>query len=317
MRRAPLLAVLGGGLADGVRAWRLVAGLWLALWLVALPGGLAIFESLRGSIGSRGVGQSLSGAMDLVWLGEYREAAEGLASTVEVPALARSAPLVNLEDWWRGDLPESPAGLLGLGALWAIAWVFASGVGLDRFLFGTRPGRRGPGWAATGRRHFGRLARLGLLSLPAYYAVYRLSAWLFPALEHRLRDVTRERVVLGWYLLAALGIGLLLVLVELWFDYARVVAVGRDVPSSRRALAESARWLAANPLRALGLQLCLVLGGAGVVALWVLLEPAPLEATWAGLAGVLALGQLALLARLLVRVWGLAAQSRLYRARAR
>jgi hypothetical protein len=314
--RRPLTTALLRGVLDAGRAWRLIAGLWLALLFVALPAGLTVFESLRGAIGARAVGQELRGAMDLVWLGEYQEAARGIAATVTAPVLGRTALLVNLEDRWRGDLVGSPVALVGLGLLWAAVWIFASGVALDRFLLGPDP-PRGAGWAGTGARHFGRLTRLGLLSLPAYYAVHRLSAWLFPALEGRLRDVTQERVVLAWYLAAALGVALLLGLVELWFDYARVIAVGRDVSSGRRALTESARWLAANSLWAIGLQLALAAAGGAIVAGWLLLAPAPFESGWGGVAGVLLLGQLAVIARLVVRVGGLAAQSRLYRALSR
>ena len=310
--RRPLTTAIVRGVLDVGRAWRLIAGLWLALLLVALPAGLTVFESLRGAIGARAAGQELRGAMDLVWLCEYREAARGIAATVAVPVLARTALLVNLEDWWRGDLVGPPAALIGLGLLWAAVWIFASGVALDRFLFGPDPPRRA-GWAGAGARHFGRLTRLAALSAPAYYAVYRLAAWLFPALEGRLRDVTEERVVLAWYLAAALGVTLLLELVELWFDYARVVAVGRGVGSGRRALTESARWLAAHPLRASGLQLALAAAGGAIVAGWLLLAPAPFESGWAGVAGVLLLGQLAVVARLVVQVGGLAAQSHLYR----
>jgi hypothetical protein len=251
--------------------------------------------------------------MDLVWLAEYREAAKGIAATVDAPVLARTALLVNVEDWWRGDLMGSPAALLGLALLWGAIWTFATGIALDRFCFGPGPGGDAVS-AGPGLRHFWRLARLALLSLPAYYGVYRLAAWLFPALEARLRDVTEERVVLGWYLVAAGGVWAILALVELWFDYARVVAVGRDVESGRRALVLSGRWLAAHLGPALGLQIAMAGAGGGVVLSYLLLTPAPLESSWPGLLGVLALGQLAVLARLLVRLAGLAAQSRLYRA---
>lgn len=310
MRRV-LSSALLGGLADALRARRLLAALWVMLWLVALPGGLAVFESLRTSIGSHGVGKELAGAMDLVWLGEYREAAAGIAATVDVPVLARTAFLVDLEDWWRGDLLDVPAALLGLGLLWAIVWTFVTGVALDRFLWGSRPGRAGS-MAATGSRHFGRLVRLAVLSLPFYYAVYSLSARLFPALERRLRDVTAERTVLAWYLAGAVVVVFLLTLVEVWFDYARVVAVARDVASARRSLAQSGRWLLAHPLRALALQLALGLTAGAVVTLYLVLAPAPLESSWAGVAIVLLGGQLALLGRLVVRLAGLAARSRLY-----
>lgn len=316
MTRRVVSRAFGGGLLDAARAWRLLAALWLALLAVALPGGLVVFESMRGAIGARGVGEELRGTMDLVWLGEYREAARGIAASVDVPVLARTAFLVNLEDRWRGDLASSPLPLLGLGLLWAAVWTFAGGVALERFLF--EPGARRAGhWTGAGARHFWRLARLALLSLPAYWAVHRFARWLFPLLEARLREVTAEGTVLGWYVAGAALVGLLLLAVETVFDYARVVAVGRDVRSARRALAASARWLASHPLRALGLQLALAAAGGVVVVAYLLLAPAPREATWAGVAGVLLLGQLALAARLLVRVGGLAAQSRLYRALSR
>ncbi|MEZ5332465.1 MAG: hypothetical protein R2991_10535 [Thermoanaerobaculia bacterium] len=311
MRGSVSGSFFGGGF-DALRAWRLLAALCAILWLVALPAGLEVFESFRSSIGARGVAEELAGTMDLVWLGEYREAAKGVAATVDVPVLARTALLVDLEDWWRGELFAVPAAVLGLGLLWALAWTFATGLALDRFFWGAVGERRGS-WPAVGARHFGRLARLALSSLPFYYAVYRLSAVLFPALEERLRDVTQERIVLGWYLVAALVVVSLLASVQLWFDYARVVAVGRDVPSTRRALVEAARWLLAHPLRALSLQLLLAAAGGLIVVLYLALCPAPEESSWIRVAAVLAGGQLALAARLLVRLTGLAARSRLYR----
>ncbi len=129
------------------------------------------------------------------------------------------------------------------------------------------------------------------------------------------RDLTEERLVLAAYLGGAAVVVLLLCTVRIGLDYAKIALV---VESRRSALLAALRGLGfalRRPLRTLGIFLGFVLLGAGLLALYAMLGPDAGQSTWVGVLAAFLAGQLLLLARALLRLSLLAAETDFYRAR--
>lgn len=125
-----------------------------------------------------------------------------------------------------------------------LAWIFLSGGVIDRLARDTRSSSR-RFFAATGAC-FGPLIRLGLISLAAYAAVL---TWIGPAVARA------SEAAAGPARIALFGtMALLLFLIALVFDYARVRLVIEDRRSAIGALAASLRLIGAHPGRILTAQ---------------------------------------------------------------
>lgn len=298
------------GLGDALSSPRLLALLWLALLLVALPAGVAIEESIHGAIGASRADESLRQGLDLVWLGEYSSRARGLEGTLRPSIVGRGAVFDNLESLLGGDL-FLDLRTVSFGVAYALLWLFLLGGALDRFARRERRLVLAPFLAACAR-FFPRLLRLTLVSSLLYFGIYRFARWLFPWIERLTRDVTVERQALLAHLAGALVVVALLGLVNLLFGYAKIAVVCEGRRSSLGALVRAARFLARRPAKALGLYLALVLIALAVGGGYVLLAPGPGQSTAVGVALALLAGQLFLMARLAVRLTFFAAQMRLY-----
>ncbi|HUF24622.1 MAG TPA: hypothetical protein VMN81_10875 [Vicinamibacterales bacterium] len=142
-----------------------------------------------------------------------------------------------------------------------LAWVFLSGGVIDRLARDTRSSSR-RFFAAAGAC-FGPLIRLGLLSLATYAAVL---IWIGPAVT-RASDAAE-----GPARVALFGaMALLLFLIALVFDYARVRLVIEDRRSAIGALAASLRLIRAHPGRILTAQAVFWLA----LVLWLTLRAFP------------------------------------------
>ncbi len=305
-----MMRLLLGGLGDALASPRQLTVLWVALMLVALPAGVVIEESIHASIGATRVDESLREGLDLAWLSEYSDGAEGLAGSVRPSIVGRGAIFDNIESWFSGALFLEPR-TVAFGAAYALIWLFLLGGVLDRFARRERKFVLAP-FMAAGARFFPRLLRLTVISAVLYFAIYRFARWLFPWIERLTRDVTVERQVLLANLGGAVVVVAFLGLVNLVFGYAKIAVVYEGRRSSFGALMRAARFVAARPAKPIGLYLGLSVMALLVIALYSLLAPGPGQSTAIGVVVAFVVGQLFLVARLALRLTFFGAQMRLY-----
>lgn len=308
-----VMRALLGGLGDALASPRQLVVLWLALLLVALPVGVLMEESIHASIGASRVDEGLREGLDLAWLGEFRDGAEGLAESLRPSVVGRGAIFDNLESWFSGALFLDTR-TVAFGVAYALIWLFLLGGVLDRFARRERKFVLAP-FMAAGARFFPRLLRLTAMSALLYWAIYRFARWLFPWIENLTREVTVERQVLLANLAGALVVVTLLGLVNLLFGYAKIAVVYEGRRSSLGALARAARFVATRPGPVVGLYLALAVLALLVIALYALVAPGAGQSTALGIAAAFAVGQLFLLARLALRLTFFGAQLRLYETR--
>ena len=295
------------GLVRARRSWRVVLLLWAVNLAVALPFAAAVAGEIRGSLGHSRVHRDLLAGFDAGWHGELQAEAGALGKTFGPELLGAGAFFENLERWWRGDLFSVPPALVVAGLLHAAAWAFLLGGVLERL---ARPGGGAGFFAACGRHAF-RFLRLTLLSGVLYYLIYRLARAGFGAIEEASRDVTSERTVLLWVLAGAALTVLLLALVRVVFDYAKIAIVTHGRRSALAAAWAGARFVASRPFATLGLYAAFALLGALLLALYALLPPFAGVATWPTVILAFLVAQLALAAKIALRLALLGAEAAL------
>jgi hypothetical protein len=304
-------ASIRAGLGQAFAAPGLALGLWLVNLVAAVPAGIAVTVALDRSIGPSRVHESLRRGFDMEWYELYRERAQGLAATFTPTVTGSGAFLDNLEGWATGELFARTPALVGLGAAYALVWALVLGGVVDRF---ARPQARPTlcGFFGAGGRFYVRFLRLAFLSGAAYAGIYvlarRASGWL----DTWTRDVTQERVVFAWSILALALTAFLLVLVHAVFAFAKVATVVEDRRSMLLAAAQGFRFVLSNPGPTLGLYFGLTIVSASLLGLYHLAAPGVGQESYGGVALAFFAGQALLVGRVLLRLAFLAGAVTVY-----
>jgi hypothetical protein len=270
-----------------------LAGLVLVTLLVALPLSLALSAMIEAHLGQSLVAEAVADGASYDWWQEFSAQASGLGTTFVPSIIGFGAVLHNLSGL--ADNVPMASTIAGVTAAWMVLWSFLSGGILDRLARG-RPTRSQGFFAACGT-HFWRFARLGLVALGVYAALFAsVHPWLFSTIDGLTQDITVERTAflinLGGYIV----FGLLLAAASLVFDYSRIRIVVEDRRSALGALAAALRFLRRHPGSASALYLLNAAAFALVICLYAALAPgAPRSGLSVWL--VVGLGQIYIVAR--------------------
>lgn len=311
-RRLGVVEAARLGLAAAIGAPRLLAVVWLAGGLVALPAAVVIASTIASSVGESAVGQRLEEGFDMDWHGEFAHQARGLETSFEPSALVGGGWLDTLELWWSGEIFRLQPAILAFGAVFGLLWILLSGGVLAHF---NRPGRKFSLGAllADGGRLYLRFLRLALLSAPLYYGLFRFARWIFPRIERATVDVTVEKTVLATNLVAVALIVVLSVTTKMVFDYAKIAVVVEERRSAILALLRGLRFVLRRPLRTYGVVALFSLLGAALLAFYTLVAPGTGPSSFAAAILVFLLGQLFLVGRVTLRLGLLAGELALFR----
>jgi hypothetical protein len=302
-------------LRDGARrvngAPVLLAGMCALTLGIALPVSHVVQAAIHDHLGSSLASETVAAGADYGWWQEFTAQASGLAATFVPSIVGFGAVLDNLDHFLENR--HMAVALAAVTAAWLLVWSFVSGGVLDR-LARARPTRTAGFFAASGT-HFWRFLRLGLLAWAAYSLLFGVvHGWIFDdAYGAMTRDMTVERTGFAVRMAGYALFGLLLVLVNVAFDFARVRIVVEDRRSAIGALAGGARFVWRHPGAVLGVYL---LNGALFVLLvlaYALLSPgAPGDGlgAWA----VLLLGQAYIVGRHYLKLLFYASEIALFQA---
>jgi hypothetical protein len=303
---------LRDGIARVNRAPVVLLCVFLVTLLAALPFSVVMRDALQAHLGNSLVAEQAARGVNVQWWNEFTARAGTLGRTFQPHIIGFAAVLDNLSALADGQARPLP--LVWLGACYLLLWLFLSGGVLDRYAR-ARPARSYEFFTACGV-YFVRFLRLAPLIALAYYLLFAVvhPMLLDDAFGELTRDVTVERTAFFVRLLLYAIFGVLLVLVNIIFDYAKVRAVVEDRRSMIGAIAAGARFARRNAAAVAGLYL---LTGGLFVALLVLYALAAPGAgstglgTWIGIG----IGQLYLLGRLWIRLVFLASETALFQGR--
>ncbi len=300
---------------DGVRrvngAPAVLAGMFFATLLVALPLSLVLRSAIESSLGNSLAADTAASGVNYDWWQEFSAQATGLAATFVPTIIGFGAVLDNLSSLL--DNLRLASSIAAAIATWLIIWSFLSGGVIDRYARG-RPTRAAGFFSACGT-HFWRFLRLGAVVFAVYYFLFAVvHGWLFDDLYGRwTRNVTVERTGFFIRLWCYAAFGLLLAVCNLVFDYARIRIVVEDRRSAIGALVAATRFVRRHAAAAAGLYVLNGLVFLAVVLAYALLVPgAPRSGIqmWAVLLG----GELFILARHYVKLVFYASQTSLFQA---
>ena len=237
-------------LLDGARRVLRAPVILAAVSLLTLSFVLPVYGALETDVPATGLGDS-AGPPPGQWWRQCAAPALGPTRSPDTAVPGCTAQFVGLA--LHRPTPHPPHPLLAAYALggFLLVWTFLSGGILDRLARG-RPTRAVGFFAACGLYGF-RLVRLGLLAVVAYSVLLGpVQAFLFErVLPWLAGDASPGQSAVETALYVVLGI--LLGLVGLVFDYARVRAVVEDRRSAVGALLAGWRFVRRRPLVCVGL----------------------------------------------------------------
>jgi hypothetical protein len=222
----------------------LLCGMFAVTLLIALPLSIALGGMIEAHLGRSLAADTAASDVDYDWWQEFSSQATGLGTTFVPSVTGFAAVLRNLSDLV--DNRPLAVTIAGVTCAWLVIWSFLSGGVLDR-LARARP-TRAPGFFGACGTHFWRFARLGVLAFLVYYVLFAaVHGWLFEGIYPRVtRNLTVERTAfvirLGLYIV----FGMLLVLCNLVFDYARIRIVVEDRRSAVGAVIAGWRFARRN-----------------------------------------------------------------------
>jgi hypothetical protein len=300
------------GLGRVLASPALVLFLWLVSLLAATPLAISMASSIEESVGASLVHQKLRDGFDMGWYGEFAARAKGIEKTLSPSIVGAGAFFDNIEAWLNGRLFEMLPGLVALGVAYALLWALLLGGIFHRYAEGTGGRFRLAELLSHGAEFFFRFVRLAVISGFLYYLVYRFASWLFSWIEDRTRDATVERAVLAQVILGSLLVVLLLTLVNMAFDYAKIAAYKENRRSMILAAIRGFRLVLGN----LGRTTLLYygLGALGLVLLGAYhsMAPGPGQASASSIVLGFLVGQAYLVAKLVLRLTFYAGQMALY-----
>jgi hypothetical protein len=305
-------------LASWIGGWRrvgqargMVAGVHALSFLLALPLALAVRDQIASQLGSSLAAGPVADGVNNDWWGEFTAQATGLGATFTPSIVGFASTLDSLSRVLDARYP--PATLLWLLGAYLALWTFLSGGIIDRYAR-QRPTRAHGFFSACGRLWF-RLARLTALAGLVYWLLFEyVHPWLFLDV---LRDLTRhlgvERSTFLWRLLFYVVFGIVLLTINLVFDYARIRLVVEDRRSALGALRGSLQFLWHHPLQVAALYALNGLGFVLLLAVWFVASPG-VHGTGLAMWAAFASGQLYLVARVAIKLHFLASQTALFQS---
>jgi hypothetical protein len=303
------LAAVREGLRRAARAPALVAGTFALTLLVSIPLALALRGMLAAHLGSSLMAESAAKGANYEWWQEFLGQATGLGTTFVPSIVGFAAVLLDLSNLL--DHVPMATTIAGVTAAWLVLWSFLSGGVIDR-LARNRATRSAGFFGACGA-HFGAIARLGLLALVAYWALFAfLHPLLFEDLFGRVTyDTTIERRAFLIRLALYAAFGLVLVAVNLVVDYARVRLVVEDRRSALGALLAGGRFAR----RHAGTVLAVYLGNAALFLLLLLVYALVAPRAASPVAWTLAAGEIYIISRHFLKLAFYASETALFQSR--
>jgi len=295
------------GLGRVRAAWGSVLVAYALGVVLTLPLAAVVQASLAASLRHREASERLLTGWDGLWHATYARRAEGLEASFDAGVVGIGAVLRSLDALLRGAVFEVPAPLWLVGVVYLLGWVLLSGGLLARFAGDERS------VLVLGVRHMPRMLALSVTGWAAWAVIFGTG---LPALsagvEALCRDVIDERVYAAWLLAKYVVLWLGVLAVRAVVDYAKVAAIADPSRSWRASLGAGARTCGRRLGAVVSVMIQLGLVGLGLLLLyWVVVPGAdPSHALTIGVA--ILIGQASVVARVVMRAWGLASAQVLY-----
>jgi hypothetical protein len=233
------------------RAPWLIAGLWVSTILVALPPAIVLKGMIESHLGSSMAADTLATGVNFDWWNEFLSQAAGVGQSFVPAIIGFAAVLKNLSDL--ADARAVSNVIVPVIGVQIVLSMFLAGGVMDR-LARDRALGAGGFFQACGV-YFFRFMRLGVIAAVVYWLLFfRLHPWLFDTVYEKLiKDLTVERTAFVYRVGLYIAFAVVVVIVNVLFDYAKVRAVVEDRRSMIGALVAGGRFILRNLIAVFGL----------------------------------------------------------------
>jgi hypothetical protein len=302
------LSAFADGLNRVKRAPVLIAGLWLATVLIALPFAIMLQALIGDHLGASLAAERAAQSVDYDWWNEFLAQTSGIGLSFVPAILGFAAVMKNLSTI--ADVSALPVPIAIAVSAHMIVSLFLLGGVLDR-LARDRAVGAAAFFSACGT-YAVRFVRLALIATAVYWVLFvPYHQWLFTRLYPALIEHVMVERTAFFYRVALYLIFLAPVLfANVIFDYAKVRAVVEDRRSMIGALAAGWRFVLRHPGGAFVLYALDALLFLAVIGLYYLIAPGADQDTAA-----FAIGQLYIVLRVMVRLQFAASQIALFQGR--
>lgn len=285
-----------------VRAgWAQVGAAYLLSVLLALPLGAAMQSTLAQSLRHREAADNLLRSWDGLWHASFSAQAQGIASTFNAGIVGIGAVFRALDGLVTGAMFALPLPLMVAGLLYLLGWTFLSGGLLARF------GGDERGLIRLCALHFRRMFALAVMGWIAWAVVLAsLLPWLSAWVGEQTRDLIDERVHAAWIVGKYAVVWALMFAIRLVIDYAKVAAVADPQCSPTTALMRGLSLCRARTGAVIGVTVRIGLVGLGLTLLYWVVAPNAEQANAFKILIAFGISQTSVIARVVMRAWGLA-----------
>ncbi len=262
----------GKGFKITGKAMKLVLLLFIINLLFSLLLAIPMYNSLKDSFGQSEAGSRMAEGFDYIWWQEFRDEAEGLETTFSPSVIGKGAILNNLESLIQMRFFSLPPILIAFGLFYIILHVFLAGgiltiLNQDVPKFSMKEFARGAG------SHF---FRFFVLMLFSWVFIISISVFLRDAFSSVLTNITSDSLseVTPFYIRLAFSAltFVLLLFIQMVFDYARIKIVLDESRNVLKSALEALAFVLRHPFSTFGLFYLILLIQVAVTVIYILLK---------------------------------------------
>jgi hypothetical protein len=314
------------------RTKRMISFAWFLNVLFAMVLALPVLKQLDGYLRDSVQDEKILKQLDPAWSESYRVDTEKSEYTRSLDyTIFGYAPFLNhLEMQMEGGFIKTLAGFLydffvrwqlNPGSFSLLFFISLLYVCVNTFLAGGFVGIYSkdyrssfPEFLMDGARYFGKFFRIALVALVVYYLFFAVVVdWINTSIYQSTQKSASEIVPYSYYMIRNVVVLLLISLLFMIFDYARIRMVVDDRTSALASTVAGARFAVPRFVRTYGLYLLLTVIGILFILVYAILEKSlPQESYWP-LVFLFILQQLYMVARLWLKATFYASQVTMYR----
>ena len=249
----------------------LLLGVYAMTFVLALPLAITMRGLLQSHLGASLAAEGAANGVNYDWWQEFASQATGIGTTFSPTIIGFAATLDNISSLLDGQREIAP--IAGALALYLLSWTFLAGGIIDRYAR-QRPVRAAGFFAASGMHVFRQLRLAGVSGFVYWWLFAYVHPWLFLEwFANRTRTMTVERNVFLWRVVLYVVFGILLVVVNAIFDYAKIRVVVEDRRSALGALSAAIRFVWRQRGRVASLYALNGLAFLIVITIWAFVAP--------------------------------------------
>lgn len=304
-------------LAKGWRLVRafplLVVGLFLLNLIFSLTLAPPMHRALKDSLGKSLAGERMTKGFDYLWWEEFRDTAGGPAGTFSPAVMGKGALLFNLERMAKGRLASLPGEILLAAILFILIRTFVMGGVLTIYQNGRESAQKAGFFISSARLFPVFLGIAGLAAVFYLGLIGGLERWSDLLVGRAAANASSEVSPFFLALAFSLLFLLLVLLLQMVFDYARILTVANGSRRVFQAVAAALRYIFRHLLPVLGIFFLILSAQLGISLLYIFLDGVVPQASPAGVAIGMLLQQGFIFSLVWIRCWLYASQLELVR----